>query len=111
MTETTSINIRIDKDLKQQAELLFETLGINMTTAMNIFLRQAVREQALPFRVTAKVDYVPAYKGDYDQYDSYGEYIKANLKQTELRISEGKMKYYTVDQIKSGLEEVLDENI
>lgn len=48
---TQSTNIRIDTDLKRQAQQLFSDLGMDMTTAVNIFLRQAVREQAIPFRI------------------------------------------------------------
>lgn len=43
-----STNIKIDPELKQQAQKLFSELGMDMTTAVNIFLRQAVREQAIP---------------------------------------------------------------
>lgn len=46
-----STNIKIDPELKQQAQKLFSELGMDMTTAVNIFLRQAVREQAIPFRI------------------------------------------------------------
>ena len=46
-----STNIKIDSTLKQESQLLFERLGLNLSTAVNIFLRQAVREQAIPFRV------------------------------------------------------------
>ncbi len=47
----TNINIRTDKDLKEQAEFIFSELGLNMTTAINIFLRAAVRENGIPFPV------------------------------------------------------------
>ena len=36
---TTNLNIRIDKDIKEQAESIFNELGINMTTAVNIFIK------------------------------------------------------------------------
>ena len=49
---TTNINIRMDKDLKEQAENLFADLGMNMTTAFNIFLRQSVRQGKIPFEVS-----------------------------------------------------------
>ena len=48
---TISINIRMDTELKKQSERLFSELGLNMTTAFNIFLRQAVRQQRIPFDV------------------------------------------------------------
>jgi DNA-damage-inducible protein J len=50
---TTNLNIRVDKDLKEKADKLFDSLGLNMTTAINVFLRQCVREQAIPFRIQA----------------------------------------------------------
>ncbi len=46
-----STNIKIDPVLKEQAQDLFESLGMNLSTAVNIFLRQSVREQAIPFRI------------------------------------------------------------
>jgi DNA-damage-inducible protein J len=42
----------MDSELKKQAEDLFYDLGLNMTTAMTMFLRQAVRSQGIPFDVT-----------------------------------------------------------
>ena len=46
-----STNIKIDPKLKQEAQELFESLGLSLSSAINIFLRQSVREQAIPFRV------------------------------------------------------------
>ncbi len=51
---TTNLNIRTDKEIKEQAEIIFSELGINMTTAINIFLRTAIRENGIPF--TLKLD-------------------------------------------------------
>ena len=46
---TTSLNIRTDKDVKDQAEMIFNELGLSMTTAVNLFLRTTIREQGIPF--------------------------------------------------------------
>lgn len=46
---TTNLNIRIDKAIKDQAEAIFNELGLNMTTAVNMFLRTAIRENGIPF--------------------------------------------------------------
>lgn len=46
-----STNIKIDASLKRESQALFEDLGLSLSTAVNMFLRQAVREQAIPFRV------------------------------------------------------------
>jgi len=48
------VTVRVDKDLKERADSLFERLGMNMTTALNVFLRKAVDENAIPFPISAK---------------------------------------------------------
>jgi len=55
MSGTTNISIRMDVELKKQAEQLFSELGMNMTTAFNIFLRQAVRQQRIPFDIALEI--------------------------------------------------------
>lgn len=52
--EIANVSFRIDKKLKQDAEKLFNDMGMSMTTAFNIFLRQTVRERRLPFNVTTQ---------------------------------------------------------
>ena len=49
---TTNISIRMDSELKKQAEILFEELGMNITTAFNIFVRQTLREGKIPFDIS-----------------------------------------------------------
>lgn len=51
MTSTTSYSIRIDRDIKKQCEDLYGSLGLNLTTAINIFLRQSLRVGGIPFDV------------------------------------------------------------
>lgn len=46
---TTNLNIRIDEDVKKQSDEIFNELGLNMTTAINIFLRTTIREHGIPF--------------------------------------------------------------
>ncbi len=52
MSDTTNLSIRIDKNLKKQAEELFEELGLDITTAFNIFIRQAIRQGKIPFEIS-----------------------------------------------------------
>ena len=47
-----NITIRMDDDLKKQADALFEELGMSFTTAINVFVRQAIREGRIPFEIT-----------------------------------------------------------
>ncbi len=46
---TTNINIRVDSEVKQKAEAIFNELGLNMSTAMNMFLRYSIRYGGIPF--------------------------------------------------------------
>lgn len=48
---TTNVTIRMDKELKAQANQLFSDLGLNMSTAMGVFCRQAVRLGKIPFEL------------------------------------------------------------
>ena len=52
MAGSTNISIRMDSDLKAQADALFAELGMNLTTAFNIFVRQSLREGRIPFEVS-----------------------------------------------------------
>jgi len=49
----TNINIRMDEDLKKAFATFCSTVGMNMTTAFCVFAKQCVREQRIPFEITA----------------------------------------------------------
>ena len=49
MALTTNLNIRMERDVKEQAERVFSDLGLTMTAAVNLFLRAAIRERGIPF--------------------------------------------------------------
>ncbi len=82
---TVNISIRMDKELKAQAEAMFSAMGLNMTTAMNIFLRQAVREQRIPFDISLRVpnsetikaiEEVEEFKKNPDGYKRYSSFAE-----------------------------------
>lgn len=52
---TTNLNIRTDKDVKEKAEAIFSELGLNMTSAVNMFLRTTIRENGIPFSLKLDV--------------------------------------------------------
>ena len=54
-TRIANVSFRIDAGLKKEADELFQNLGLSMTAAFNIFLRQAVREGGIPFEITTRV--------------------------------------------------------
>ena len=75
---STSITIRMDPELKKQAEALFDTLGMNMTTAFTVFAKAAVRHQKIPFELAA------------DPF--YSETNQARLRKAIADVKSGKAK-------------------
>ncbi len=51
MRNTVNFSVRMDSDIKKQCETLYNELGMNLTTAINVFLRQSLRVGGLPFEV------------------------------------------------------------
>jgi len=51
----TNLNIRIDTDLKENVENILEEMGLNMTTAFNIYARTIARERRIPFEIALDV--------------------------------------------------------
>lgn len=55
MANTTNLNIRVDEEVKHKAEAIFNELGLNMSTAMNMFLRYSVRYGGIPFDLRIEI--------------------------------------------------------
>lgn len=53
--KSVNVTFRVDEDLKKQADALFSDLGMSLSTAFNIFLKQSVREQRMPFVISRNV--------------------------------------------------------
>lgn len=88
---TTNLNIRIDKDIKDQAEEIFNELGLNMTTAVNMFLRTAIREQGIPFEL---------------KLDVLNEKTAATIEEGRKMMSDSSApKYSSMDALKEALKE------
>ena len=87
---TTNLNIRTEKAIKDQAENIFNELGINMTTAVNMFLRTAIREHGIPFEL--KLD-VPN--------DSTAAAIEEGRK---LMADQAAPRYSSMEELKAALE-------
>ena len=89
MAETTNLNIRIDKELKEQAEVFFSELGMNMTTAVNIFFRQSLRQGKIPFELSIASD--PFYSSSN----------MTVLRQSIQEANEGKFITKTLDELRA----------
>jgi len=83
------VNIRIDDSIKDQGERLFNTLGMNLSTAVNIFIRQAVREGGIPFQITTKSD------------PFFSEANMRVLRQSIQEAEEGKFVTKTLDELRA----------
>ena len=82
MAKTTA-NISIDTETKQKAQELFADFGLDLSTAINLFLKQSIRENAIPFMITRDVpnaDTIAAireareFKAHPDQYKRYSSF-------------------------------------
>ena len=51
MAQTINVTVRLDREVKENAERLFSDLGMNLSTAFNIFARQALRQGKIPFEI------------------------------------------------------------
>ena len=73
-----STNISIDAETKAQAQELFADFGMDLSTAINIFLRQAIRENAIPFAITREVpnDETVAAMDEYYEMKAHPEKFK-----------------------------------
>ena len=49
-----NVNVRVDSDVKNQAQDIFSSLGMDMSTAINIFLRQCIRKNGIPFELVTE---------------------------------------------------------
>ena len=51
MNDTINVTIRLDREVKEQAERMFNNFGMNLSTAFNVFARQALRQGKIPFEI------------------------------------------------------------
>ena len=78
-----NLNIRVDENLKKQANELFADLGLDMSTAVNMFLRQSVMRDGIPFEIVrpnaetlaamAELETMKAHPEKYKRYKNLDE--------------------------------------
>jgi len=83
MGQQINVNIRMDRDLKERADVLFSMMGLNMTTAINTFVRQCLRERSIPFQIKP--------------YDDYMVKIMSSLRQAD----EGQLTAFTIGELEA----------
>lgn len=85
MTNTTTVSLRMDKDLKEQADTIFGEMGMTLSTAVNIFVKQTMLQGKLPFDI-----YVDAF---------YSKENQAKLKKSIKELKEGKVITKTLKEL------------
>lgn len=80
MADTTNFSVRLDNNIKKQCEEIYGELGINLTTAINVFLRKSIRAGGFPFDV---------------RLDTPNAETIAAMEETERLLRDPNTKYYT----------------
>lgn len=83
MSDTSSVTIRVDSEDKRRAEQLFSSLGLNMSTAFNMFIKQSLLCEGLPFDVTLRNS-----NDDYFYSKANREHLDRSI--TQLKAGKGK---------------------
>lgn len=85
ISNTTNLNVRVDSTLKEESDMLFKNLGLNMSTAINMFLTKCVKTSSIPFKIEEpkpskelkkalkEVDYMMKHPDKYKFYNSVEE--------------------------------------
>ncbi len=85
---TSAINVNVPSDVKEEATILFNNLGLNMSTAINMFLKKAIYERGIPFEVKEPVpskefqnalqelDYMEKHPEEYQSFHSVKELME-----------------------------------
>lgn len=89
ISNTTNLNVRVDSKLKQDSDILFKDLGLNMSTAINMFLTKCVKTASIPFKIEEpkpskelkkalkEVDYLMKHPEKYKSYNNIEELFEA----------------------------------
>lgn len=85
MQNDVRVTVRVEKELKEQADDLFNRLGMNMSTAMNVFLRKAVEESAIPFQVSVKNTAVGAGSSPADITDAFENAVQKEIEESQRK--------------------------
>lgn len=90
--ESLTLNVRVDANDKKNFEQFCNSVGMNVSTAVNMFIKAVLREQKLPFEVKS---------------DTYNKIIYEKLKEAELEMN-NTSKRYTIKDIKESMNSIID---
>ncbi|MCL1824047.1 MAG: type II toxin-antitoxin system RelB/DinJ family antitoxin [Oscillospiraceae bacterium] len=90
----TNITVRIDENVKKEAEILFDKLGLSISGAINVFIRQAINEQAIPFQIKTKTA-----EEKYDEY--FNPYNMKILEESLAQANAGEVIVKTMAELEA----------
>lgn len=91
--ESLTLNVRIDANDKKKFETFCNNVGMNVSTAVNMFIKAVLREQKLPFEI---------------KDNSFNEVVYEKLKEADQEIDKTNTRY-TIDDIKDSLNNVINK--
>ena len=91
--ESLTLNVRVDANDKKSFEQFCSSVGMNVSTAVNMFIKAVLREQKLPFEVKT---------------NTFDEIIYEKLKEAELEMNNTTHRY-TIDEIQTSMNKIIDE--
>lgn len=87
MMATTTISVRTDENIKKEAQALFANLGLDLSGAINVFLRAAIKSKGIPFAVIEEPD------------EEYRELIKRTIADRLKSIDDPNTKWVTQEEM------------
>lgn len=87
---TVRLSINVDGDIKQKAQSILNEIGMDMTTAVDIFLRTLIREERIPFELQTEKAY---------REDTHRQYILSELEKSQAEASNPATKWVTHDEV------------
>ena len=88
MADTINVTIRLDRDIKEQAEKMFNDFGMNLSTAFNIFARQSLRQGKIPFEI-------------YDPFYSEKNQAELNRRIDEIEAGNATFVIKTIEELEA----------
>jgi DNA-damage-inducible protein J len=91
---TSRISVNINEEIKQQAQRVFDEIGINTTTAIELFFRTVIREERIPFGLSTERAYREA---------THKEYIKAELEKSIQEAADPSTRRLTHEEVMANI--------
>lgn len=92
--ESLTLNVRVDANDKKNFEQFCSSVGMNVSTAVNMFIKAVLREQKLPFEVKS---------------DTFDGIVYEKLKEAELEMKNTNIRY-TIDDVQASMNKIIDES-